>query len=323
MSVLRQPLALLLALLVSTPAAAASRLVVQLAEPVVVLVDGAAQTASGTRVTVNHIQPGPHTVALRRMSGEDLASVRIDVPADAQVTVRWSPGQPLSVEGAHAATPAGGAAPAGAPPPTADPGDPDAPRASAPPDPADIGSFDQNEGTYGGQRPPAEGPAGNPGGFNRTVGTVARVGVGAVAPRVAPIVAPAAGGLAHGTASMVRNADAGGASAFRGPTAPRQGRPIPPKAKIGHVELVNPTGYPCAVYVEGFEVARFGPGSVKQVVRLEEGRHVLTFTDLATLQPRYAGLVRITEGARVVVEFGQDAPPSATAQSWAWESRAP
>lgn len=307
---------------------AASRLVVHLAQPVVVLLDDSTQTASGTRVTVNHIAPGPHTVAFESSAGEPLGRVEINVPPDAVVQVRWAPGQPVSVQGSapepvasndggtpEAARSAAGPAPAVPPP-----------RASAPPEPGDTSSFDANEGVPGRQRSPSEGGTGNPEALSRLTGAAARAGVGA-ARRTVPggsLGMAAAGGVARGAANLVRNAEAGGLDALRrGGGRDTQGRPIPPKAKTGNVELVNDQGYPSAVYVDGFEVARFEAGTTRQVVLLEEGRHVLTFADLTTLEPRYAGLVRITEGARVVVEFGADAPPTATAQGWAWEPRQP
>lgn len=309
-------------LLVAVPSRAASRLVVHLAQPVVVLLDDSTQTASGTRVTVNHIAPGLHTVAFESSDGEVLGRVEIDVPPDAVVEVRWAPGQPIVVQGDQAAEPAAGAPAA----PAAQVAGAAPPRASAPPAPGDSSSFDTNEGTPGRQRSPSLGGTGSPEALGRVAGTAASAGVGA-ARRSVPgggLGVAAVGGVARGAANLVRNAEAGGLDALRRGAGPdSQGRPIPPKAKIGNVEIVNPSGYPSAVYVDGFEVARFEGGTTRQVVRLEEGRHLLTFTDLRTLKPRYAGLVRITEGARVVVEFGAEAPPVPTAQGWAWESRQP
>lgn len=307
-------LAALVALAAPSAANAASRLMVTLGQPAQVYLDGEVKVASGDRVTVNHIAPGTHLLEFHSLTGEVLDKLQVTVPADTVVQVRWSAGAPVQVQG-------GAVAPAGAPPPVAPA--PDAETVgSKPPEAQEATSFDVNdEGTASGQRAPSNGPAGNSAAFRQVAGTAARVGLSTVAPAATAITTTAAPALVRGTANMVRSAEAGGAGAFRGGSRAYQGRPVPPAAKLGRVVLINEPGDPTFVVVDGFVVARFAPGTSKQTVTLEVGRHTLEFQDAETLQPLYKGVVTIEEGQVVQLQFSDAQAPVATERTWAWSPR--
>ena len=310
----RAAFATLVALAAPSAAQAASRLMVTLGQPAQLFLDGQIKVASGDRVTVNHIAPGAHLLEFHSLTGEVLEKVQVHVPADAVVRIRWTAGAPVQVEGGSVSEP-------GAPPPVAPPADPGT-VGSKPPEEQEATSFDVNdEGTASGQRAPSDGPAGNPAAFRQVAGTAARVGLSTVAPAATAITTTAAPALVRGTANMVRTAEAGGAGAFRGSSRPYQGRPVPPAAKLGRVVLVNEPGDPTFVVIEGFVVARFAPGTSKQTVTLEVGRHTLEFQDAETLKPLYKGVVTVEEGEVVQLQFSDAQAPVATERAWAWSPR--
>jgi hypothetical protein len=305
----------LIALVWSGAADAASRLVVELADPVKVIVDGRPVVGAAGRAVVNHIQPGHHLLQFRAPDGKLAHEVNVEVGADGEVRGRYSLAMGLVFEGALASAQA---APDG---PTS------SPAAEAPPPPDDkpvVSSFDMNDGSNSGKVAglgPSEGPNRAQYNAQRVAGGVAR-GAVAMAVPAAPTALAVGAVAARGASSMVRNAPAGGVSAVNGSSSrARQGRPIPPKAVTGTVVVVSTAGEPYVVYIEGFVVAELDVTRPSRKVRLEIGRHTLEMWDADTGTVRWKGVAEVTKDSVVKVEFSDAVAPHAASRSWAWSNR--
>ena len=85
-------LTVLMALIASLPAWAASRVVISTPEPMQVFVDGMLEPTSvgSIRVAVPHIKPGEHVIAIHSLSGQLLHSETVVVPENADVAIKIS-----------------------------------------------------------------------------------------------------------------------------------------------------------------------------------------------------------------------------------------
>jgi hypothetical protein len=296
-------------------AEAASRLVIELADPVKVSVDGRPIVGAAARAVVNHIQPGHHLLEFRAFDGKLAHEVNVEVGVGGEVRGRYSFAQGLVLEGALASAQAAPSGPTGSPAAGAAPPADDKPV---------VSSFDMNEGSNSGKvagSGPSESPNRAEYNAQRVASGVARGAVSMAAPSLGSALT--VGGLAaRGASTMVRTAPAGGVNAINGSSqSARQGRPIPPKAVTGTVVVVSTSGEPYVVYIEGFVVAQLDNTRPSRKVRLEIGRHTMEIWDADTDAIRWKGVAEVTKDSVLKVEFSDTVAPHATARSWAWSNR--
>ncbi len=305
-----------LGLLLGGPAHAAARLVVELADPVKVTVDGRPIVGAAGRVVVNHITPGPHRIEFRAPDGRVAHEVQVMVGAEGEVRGRYSLGSGLTLTGELASAQAAPSGPTTSPVVTAAP---------PPPDPTDTSSFDMNEGGRGGvgagDGDKDNGPDMAAYRAQRAAATIGRGAVAVTAPTVAGTVAVGAVAVG-GAAQLARSADAGGFNALRssGPSA-RQGRPTPPEADKGQVTFRSLAAEPYQIYLEGFLIAEVGPQRPEARVTLEVGRHLLELWDADTATLRWKGVAQVTKDQVLPLEFSDAAAPRATERAWNWSGR--
>lgn len=291
--------------LLTSPASAASRLTLALDEPVMVVIDGAmvSTTMGGQKAVLSAMQPGPHPVEIRSPEGKPLYVGRLDMPDNSEVTARFTRGIGLTVTG-------GGA---------------HAQETTAPSATFVAGGTPTNTARSAEATP----SAGSPAGTGKTTVSAVRDTVGSAALVAGTVVAPVSTfvatnvvpGAASSVGSMVRNADAGGLDAIRGgPTAFRQGRPIPPKVPTGYVEMVSARGEPALVFLEGFLIADMRNGA-KRKVQLEVGRHLIEIWDGETQLVRWKGVVEIQKNTAFQLVFTDEIAPYSPDRSWAWSER--
>jgi hypothetical protein len=303
---------------------ASSRLVLQLTEPAVVLLDGAPvnHAMAGNRVVQNGLNPGIHLLEFKDLQGKSLYSTRIELLDGGEMTARFSATGGLIITGggqiaAAAPTAASGTAPSGDPAAAMDA------REQRPPGEADTSSFDYNGGGKGGAAPGAAPKyAGNPDGFGKTVGTAARVGVGVAAPTAALVGGTVVPAAVHGTRNTLENAQAGGLDAFRGSSGFKQGRPTPPKAITSQVEFISTDNEPLLIFLEGFLIAQVGgKQGNKKSVTLEVGRHLIEVWDGETSKPIHKGVALVEQGVKLQIQVSEASPPIAPDRSWCWSPR--
>jgi hypothetical protein len=302
-----------LALLVSAPALASSRLAITVSEPLRFFFDGAPVSGqlAGNRVVLNSVSPGVHPIEVRTHDGLTvLYNGLVEIPDNSEISARFS-----RVEGLVVTAGAPPARPVVAGASAAEPVMP-APGASS------TGGGSSKSKTAGNAASPDY--AGNPEAFGGTIGragylTAATVAPGATA--VATYVAPA---VANQVSGMVRNAESGGLDALRG-NGPgfRQGRPIPPKAKTGTIEFISASNEPYYVFLEGFVIAQFGgaAGAPKKKTTLEVGRHAIEIWDANTMEVRYRGVVQIEHNVGWQLTLTDMTPPESPDRPWMWTAQ--
>lgn len=304
---------------------AGARLVITVTDPCVVVLDGTQRhdAQAGQRVAMSHVPAGVHRIEFRSLDGGFLYETLVDLPDATEVAVRYGIQEgavvtsPMGVIGPDVQ--AGSATPAAAADPSA------GPERAAADDPVES-SFDTNEGKHNPQRVYEQGTdaRANYRGFQQAAGTTARVVGTTVAPGGAGVVATGGSYLVRGTTNALRTAEAGGLDALRGGRSGssfKQGRPIPPQAETGSVTLISTAGEPYLVFLEGFTVATFNPGTTKQKVKLEVGRHLLELWDTDAASVRWKGVVQIDKDQNVTVEFSDAQAPAGTERGWAWSAR--
>ncbi len=302
---------MLVLILTSLCAQAASRLVLAVTEPVAVYVDGAqVSSPMGGRAVVNHITPGTHSVVFRGMDGQLTYESWVLIPADAEVSARYDPSRGLVITGDVGLVVT---APTGPSETRAD----EAVVVSDPNATGTVSSFDMNEGkTNNTNITQPDQAGGDYTQFTRAVGTVGMGVATVVAPTTTTLVTTAVGGVA----ATVRSAESGGISSLgKSSSTPKQGRPVPPKAITGHVKFSNLDGMASTVYLDGFVIAQFtGPTSAARAVKIEVGRHPIEIWDDTTRRPLYRGIVQVDKDYTLLLEFSGTQAPAAPERSWAW-----
>jgi hypothetical protein len=272
---------------------ATARMVISLSGPTTVLVDQAVMhsAGAGARCVLN-LGAGVHLLSFSDSAGTVLQTVSLDVPEGADIQARFGPTLVITSPAELAAT-------------------------------LEAPSFDSNEGqrvrpttTYNSQY------AGNSAGFQDALGSAGSA-VGARLEATGPMTGyDAASSAGSYVGTVLRTAEAGGMGAFSGTNrAGRQGRPLPKDEPRGTVVFFNPGGHPTVIYLEGFVLAVWEPGTTTETrVKLEVGRHMLEIRDLQTDAVLHKGELRIDEDFEVQLRIDAISAPEAVNRSWAWQA---
>ena len=293
-------LTVLMALIASLPAWAASRVVISTPEPMQVFVDGMLEPTSvgSIRVAVPHIKPGEHVIAIHSLSGQLLHSETVVVPENADVRVAFIPGMPFQITGA-------------------------APSLSPPPDNAAMAN--QVSSAPGTVQP---GPAvasqgGGSGGFQPSTGEVL-AGSAASTSRASGLANvmknPTPTNLVVGTGRGLKSMTAGARAGTNFGTAPPAARKIK-KANViyGRTTFQKTGGGPVMIYEAGYLVAQLAAGEASVTVDLEVGRRELEVRSGVDFRVLYQGDLQVDRHHVEQVMVSDTAPPRATLRPWLWK----
>lgn len=287
----RAPIGMLGGLLFAGQIHAASRMVVNTAEPVQIYLDGVLVPApvGSLRCAVPHIEPGTRTLSVHELSGAPIHEERITVPDGTDVRIRWSRGQAFEVSGAASAATGSGSTPSIQPAPAGRTG-------INPPTSSTSGAKSSLQSAT------ARAPS---------VGQVTSIVTGA------GVAGLAAGAAASGVRSLTYGAKAG--TNF-GPVAAAPQRIVKPDVVVGDVVFSKMGGGAMVVYEDGMVVVTLPAGAVERAAKLEVGRRSLEFRSADSHRLLFAGDLTVDRSAPVRLEVSAVHPPKVVDKPWLYKA---
>ena len=294
-------LTLLMMLIASPPAWAASRVVISTPEPMQVFVDGMLEPTSvgSVRVAVPHIKPGEHTIAVHSLSGQLMHSEKVVVPENSDVRVTYIPGMPFHITGAD-------------------------PTLAPPPDNVTAAQLPSTAPGMVQAGPTSASQGGSTGGYQPNTASVL-AGSATSTSRASGLANvmknPTPTNLVVGTGRGLKSMTTGARAGTNFGAAPPAARKIK-KANVvyGRATFQKTSGGPLLIYEAGHLVAQLAAGESSVTVDLEVGRRELEVRSGVDFRVLYQGDLQVDQHHVEQVMVSDAVPPRATLRPWLWKT---